>query len=799
MISVKVRKIIGDLKKYKSRFAIMIIALAVSLFAVAVIMTTTSILSREIEENYVNTEPAHATFEVSNMTKEVLEKIRLNKDVKIVEMRDMISMQILSGNGEWYGLRLFIIEDFENLKLSKIYSESGAWPPAKGEFLFERTVPEMLSVTTGDSLKVKTALGETYSLKLSGIIHDPSLSPAWQEKTGYSYATVETMEMLTGWGELHDLKVVFNGEELTQAEIKIKSLVISDYLISKGITVHEIMVPPPYRHPHQGQMESILSMLMIFGYLAIFLSAILAANMISALLAREIKQIGILKTIGADSTQILGIYFIITCLIGIISTIIGVLPGIAAGKALSSVICGLLNFEILSSTVYPWVYFVLFFSGLFIPLLICLFPLIKSSRITVKEAISDTGITSYQTKQGFSFNILKKLPSILQMAIRNVFRKKKRLVLSLLLLSAAGGMFMASKNVDLAWDKKVVKVFNTRDWDLELQLTKMEDSRKISNVLLSKEEISDLKSSQLFLVTPYTDDQVRISEVYPDGGHGIFTLRGIDVNDNPYIFNILKGEIFEGDGTDQIILNQNAVKEFPGVNIGDEIKFNVNGQIGSWKLQGITEEIGPNGAYVSSSEVLSLLSLTNSANSYFIKYNTSTLNSESQFVDKIQSELESSGFKVKSIIPESMFLLAIKDHLFIILYAILGMGIILVIVGILGLSSSMSTSVIERKGEIGVLKTIGGSNRSITGSLILEGLLIAVISIIFAVLISGILSLIIGYNLGMMTFSVPLSLYLSPEGIFIWITILLSGAILATLFPALSAVELTVSKALKYE
>lgn len=789
MVSTKTKKILGDFKVYKNRYILMTVALAVSLFAIATMLSAYSILIREISSNYMDTNPAHVTFEVDQVDSSLLKRIRDLEVVKNVEKRDAILLQVKSKDNKWYGLRTFVISDFNNMELSRMYGESGSWPPEQGSVLFERTVPDLLGLGTGDSAVIKTAMGEEKILQITGIVHDPSLSPAWQEKTGYAYITPETMGFLTGSTILQDLKIVFNGDKLSHMEIKEKSALMADFLKNEGVEVSEILVPPPYKHPHQGQMETILSLFIIFGFLAIVLSSILAANMVSSLMAREIRQIGILKTIGADSLQITGLYLSSILVISILSLFLGLFPGISAGRYFATIISSLLNFTVNSTSIPTWVYSVLIGSGLLLPLLICLVPIIKGSRITVRQAISDKGLNAVILKDKGG-KALSFLPSFLQMAFRNTYRKKYPLILSLLLLSTAGALFLSSKNVDLAWQRKLERSFESRNWDLELRLAKPVEQKQMEKILGSLDSVESFEAIQMKTVAPDSGNELKISETYPDGGHGVFYLKGIEEGSISFRFPIEDGQWLSGDSKG-IILNQKAKEEFAQVNVGGVISLIVDNKVLNWNLEGVVEEIGPATAYFNADSRLS--------NSFLIRYSNSESLNEELLLKTLEEQLERNDIRLLMIIPESLFRSAINDHIYIIIYALLAMGIILAIVGVLGLSSSISTSILERRSEFGILKTIGGSNGKIILIVLVEAMFISILSIAVAVILSLPLSALIGNILGTMAFSTALSLFISMEGLLIWIGLLFISTILAALFPAVSAIEMTVQETLAYE
>jgi putative ABC transport system permease protein len=127
------------------------------------------------------------------------------------------------------------------------------------------------------------------------------------------------------------------------------------------------------------------------------------------------------------------------------------------------------------------------------------------------------------------------------------------------------------------------------------------------------------------------------------------------------------------------------------------------------------------------------------------------------------------------------------------------MAVLIAVVGGLGLMGTMSMNVLERTREIGVLRAIGASNRSILGMILLEGMLIGGLS--WA--LGSALSLPIGAGLsavaGTAFVTIPMPLVVSPIGFVIWLAVALVLSAVASLLPAWRAVRLTIREILAYE
>ncbi|MBK7317957.1 hypothetical protein [Candidatus Villigracilis affinis] len=112
------------------------------------------------------------------------------------------------------------------------------------------------------------------------------------------------------------------------------------------------------------------------------------------------------------------------------------------------------------------------FTGILIPLLVALDPILKATRITVRRLSTITASalmrplhlqgTAGSAAFGFFDNTLI-------LALRNTFRRRGRLMPTLGLLSAAGAMFMTGINVRSGWQAALDQSAADRHYDLEIR------------------------------------------------------------------------------------------------------------------------------------------------------------------------------------------------------------------------------------------------------------------------------------------------------------------------------------------
>ncbi|MBI2331136.1 MAG: ABC transporter permease [Chloroflexi bacterium] len=360
MNSPRWKKLLRDLQAARGRMAMMVIAIAVSIFGVGMILSAYTILSREMSLNYLGTNPASAFIELDRVDDALVRAVSEREGISEAEATSWVVGRVEVNPNEWMPALLFVAPDFETSHVSTVAQEAGAYPPSQQTILVEREVLPMLGLEIGDAITIQTPNGAKQQIKISGTVHDPALAPAWQEQTVYGYITPA---MLTTLGEsetLHILKVVVSNEPRNITAIESTVSELAAWLKTQGYVVDEIRIPPPGseiripppgRHPHQSQMNSVLTLLLVFSVMALVLSAILTATMINALLAQQIRQIGIMKAIGARSVQITSLYLILIVVLGIAASLVGVPLGIAAGRGFAGIVAQLLNLKIYSDTV----------------------------------------------------------------------------------------------------------------------------------------------------------------------------------------------------------------------------------------------------------------------------------------------------------------------------------------------------------------------------------------------------------------------------------------------------------------
>ena len=130
---------------------------------------------------------------------------------------------------------------------------------------------------------------------------------------------------------------------------------------------------------------------------------------------------------------------------------------------------------------------------------------------------------------------------------------------------------------------------------------------------------------------------------------------------------------------------------------------------------------------------------------------------------------------------------------------LLVMVILAAVVGSIGLMSTMSANVVERRREIGVMRAIGAPSLAIVGIFVAEGTTVGVLSWLLSLPFSYPGARLFSDLIGQVILDMPLDFVYSAGGVGLWLGIVVVLSTLASVLPALQATRMSVRETLAYE
>ena len=480
------RKAIRDFWRERARTTLVVLAIALGISAFAAVLASYAILTRELDSDYLATNPASAVIRLDSVDDDLVNAILQNLEVSDAEPRKTIRGQIKTGSGQWRTLVMFVVHDYADIRVSKLVPQQGAWPPSTGEILIERDAFQVAKAKIGDAVTVKTANGVEQPLVISGSVHDVGQAQARMENIVYGYVNLATLVQLGEEPRFDQLNVLVAQNRFDENHIRRVVAGVEELIKSRGHKVRRIDIPKPGKHPHSDLTGALLLAMSSFGLFVLVLSGIIVINLLTAMMAAQVRQIGVMKAIGGTRRQIAGIYFGQALFLGIAAVIISLPLGIIGSRVLCRYMAVFLNFDINSFAIPVWVFLLVALVGIAAPLLAAAYPVWRGTATPVRIALSNYGVG--QTTFGASrfdraLTRIGSWSSSAGFSIRNSFRRRARLVLTLLTLAIAGVFFLSALNVRASMINTFDRMFAAKKVELTASLTSPDEIEKVEKSL----------------------------------------------------------------------------------------------------------------------------------------------------------------------------------------------------------------------------------------------------------------------------------------------------------------------------
>jgi putative ABC transport system permease protein len=761
-----------------------------------------TILSRDLATQYAATNEASATIFASNLDEQFIRSIRNMPDVADAQGRSVLVLRVPLGESR-SNMILNTIYDFNDVRIGKFEHEQGAREPGRREILIERSAMRLWNKQIGDLITVELGDGKTRDLRIAGTVFDVNAPPVQFANFGTGYITPDTLEWLGFPRNYSQMRIVVSENKTDRAHIQNIVDDIKDRVEDSGRTFFNgNIVQNPGRHYADEQIQSMLLILVVLGALSMFLSAFLVINTTTAIVSQQIKQIGIMKSIGARTGSITQLYLMMVAIFCVLSLLIAVPLGAWGAQWLTGFVAGLLNFNILTITPPVEVLALEVFVGLIVPLLASLVPVLTGARITVREAISFTGIGDGGNPEGGRIRLPSlplpalNLPRPLMLSIRNTFRRKGRLALTLGTLLLASAIFISVFSVRDSLNNTLSDSLKFWNYDIEVNLKSPHSEDRVINEML---QVPGVVKAEAWS----TDGARRVREDKTES-------RGISVIAPPADTDLLQPVMIQGrwlqpDDVNAIVVNSEVLADETDIKIGDTITLKFGTRKFPFTVVGVAQSTltgqvrNPRTIYINRDGYRRVLTTGRQVRNIVVVTEQHDGAYQSEVSKDIEARFRSANMPVDTTetLTERQEQITFQFNLLITFLII--MSALLAVVGGLGLTGTMSINVLERTREIGVMRAIGASDGAVRGIVIVEGMFIGALSWLAGVVLALPISKLLSDAVGMAFLRRTLNFEFSVTGVVLWLFIVVTVAAFASFFPAWRASRLTVREVLAYE
>lgn len=802
-MSVIWHKVWADLWKNKTRTTLVVLSIAVGVFAIGVTFGMVDQMLGVMDASHQAGMPAHISLDLTqNVDRDLADRLKHLNGVENIALGSQTGLRYkLHPNGDWEDGWLIMREDFAGQLYSLIPLQAGEWP-GHGRVGLERLSQQDLGLSIGDKVWFEQS-GRPRPHQINGVLWYREVGPPSFGAPVVFFADSAGMEAfgLPG-GEYNQLlvRVTPYSEELARqvtAEIK-------DRLSKENIGVAGVSYDDPEKHFGRPIVASISMVLQVLAAASLLGSVVLVFNTLMAVITQQTNQIGILKAIGGTQVQIARLYLSGVMVYGLLSLLIAMPLGAVSAYYLSKFLLNTVNIHYEQFQYSSQALALQTIAAIAVPLLAALWPILRGTAITVRQAIATYGLggdfgTSKldQLVEQISQRILS---SPYVMALGNLFRRKGRLLLTQTVLILAGVMFLAVNSLSTSIDQTLDNIFARNSYDLTLSF---KHDERIERLMAVANGHPAVKQAEVWLTHGAT--MLRQGQHLKEVGQGA-ELIGLPNGSTIFRPDIMVAGrwLHPADGRVIVISQDNARDNH--ILPGDTVTLDL-GELGDdeWQVVGIYQsalsdlgggEIDP--IYANRDAMWQATHQYNLGNQLYVGTYSHTEADTKAIANELAGLYESKKIDINDTKTIYQNRNDIDTQLGMVIIMLAVLAVLMALVGGIGLMGALSISVVERTREIGVMRAVGGRTLTILGMFVMEGLLQGVFSWLAAVPLSLALSQPLAAGLGAVLFSATLDYQYNFGAVLVWLTTVLVIATLASIIPARNATLISVRESLAY-
>ena len=842
------RKVAGDLRLYRLQIVVIVLVLMVGAAGVTAALNAQAVLKREIASNFAAAKSADIALWFDRVEPPLLAAVAggvgsqdaegtagtaFVRGVAAVDARRVVLTRVAAPDGTWLPMLLTVMRDFSAQQLDIVHLHNGAWPLDNGSIWVEQSAQSLLGLAdntdTGVPLRMRTLSGVIMELPLAGFVHDTAVAPSAQERMLYGYITPATATKL-GLSSTLDQLLVKMDYRTSAAEAKNFGEALQAALVKQGTPALRMEVLPA-GHPHADLMNAMLRVLGVLAGMAFVCSAALVSYVVAAWMRREVRVVGIMKTMGASSYQIGRQYLALVVPAVLVAMALGLPLGNLLGRLIVGYYAVSLNIDIASGSVPAALLWREIVLALCIPLIAMTLPILRASRMTAHNAMHDVGITALSGKNGFAsrhtgrfagwfmarfMTRFIRLPGHVcwTLAIRNTWRRPWRVMMILLGLTAGGALLLMTHNNYESFLRVIDTSLANQGHDIEVLMQHPVPAAQLEAVAHA---VPGVKIAEAWrrarvnlLPVGSTSAPSSSSRSSTTGAPPLDEIKDVALTGYPRNTQLFKLPFVQGraphqklsaDAPIEVVITRALQDAFPQLQVGYAVAVRFGKSDGrdekgmTVKIVGVVEEIAKPALYAEFAAFDALTGLGDSSALLRVKTNDDQIELVVKMLD--QALLDARMIPAQ-IISRTVVRDSLEEHFKVVGDVIRMVALAAALVGAIMLAATTILNIAERTREIGILRTLGATPRGIAALFLAEGASITLLSFILSVGMSIVLTLAILRVAERTMLHMAVPLHFSMQGL----AILCSGAIVVLLTVVLAvahALRKSIRETIAYE
>ena len=720
MLTASLRKSTTDLTRRRARTVLSVLTLALAVASVSFLAIPTLIdraMQQEVRDGRLG--DLWLALRPIELTDEQLGALGALPNVAAIEARASFDIRVLVGERR-APARVVGVRDFSRQGVDVVRVESGAYP-GPGEVLAD-VQDANVGVYDGRAGDTLSLLGEgavPSRYRVSGRGRSlPGGEVVQDENIIVLYVPMPTVAALggdKGYSELaFRLRDPSPGEASLTVEA-VRGLLATVPGFGGFADLPEVRAPGDW--PGKADTETFAKLLGVITLLALLSAVVLIANTTSTLVAEQTREIGVMRALGARRRQVALLYCRTTLLLGGL----GALAGIVLGSLLSNLLSGYFGATFwavdVGFGVDGNVLLASALIGLSAPSLAALPAIRRALRVDLREALDAGGpAPGGQSGVDAALRRVTFLPRVAQIGLRNIARRSRRSMATALIVALAVGNLLAVLAMAQAATESTRIAWGDHLEDVQLSTggrTPFDD--RAEDVIRSTPGVAEAE--------PVMKNTVEL-----DGSEAFIWA----VEQDPlFRHRITDGRWFdarEAEAGERVAVIERNIAQLKGVEVGESVRLATAGGVAEFRIVGIAKNQQEDGTalFVPLTTARALLGRPAGASAYWVKMDSSDEALVDRTASLLEDRLAALGYEVASEIRY----VAERDEVAAnrsLTTSIAVLGFVIVAISMVGLANAMTTNVLERTREIGVLRSIGARAVDVRRIFTTEGMALALV------------------------------------------------------------------------
>lgn len=798
-------KIWYDLWHRKSRTLLAVLSIAAGVFAVGAIFGMVNQMLAGMDAAHRAVIPSHINIILRNyVDADTVADLRMLDGVENIDPVNQITVRYKVDSEDDWELGTLVQRDYADQVYDLLVLTEGEWA-SEGRINIERLSGQYYGLDLGESV-VFNIDGEERSFELSGKIRHPFVQPPLFGGQSHFFTDAAGLEEF-GIPEGFYGQLLVRVDDYSLERSKEIAADIRSELGRRGAAVAVTLYQDPDEHWGRMFVEGINAVMQVMAIVALLLSVILVFNTMTALITQQIDQIGIIKSVGGRSWNIIFVYLAQVLVLGLLALLIALPAAAVFAFLMSQWFLNLFNIDYQTFVISNHAVALQVAAALIAPLLAALPPILRGARMTVREAIATYGLGGDYGRNWIDRQIEKFaslfMSSLFAVSLGNMFRRKGRLLLTIFSLVIAGVMFLMIMTLISSTNLTLDNEQARRGYDIRIGFTREQAAETVLPLLRAEADVTDVE-----LWYSRNATLLREGERLEDSAGLGVQLIGIPADSGMYRPVIISGRWLEAGDEDDVIVITQETADKNNLRVGDTVGLDL-GDLGEseWEVVGTYRVVYGGGfavepIYAPIQAVSDVAGLEAQGTQVLVRAeNAATLEAATALAERLNDRLEAEDIGIDFY--TSLVTLEERDYVnnqfASVISTLLGLAMIAATVGAIGLAGALAISVVERTREIGVMRATGAKSSMISNLYLMEGALHGLLSWIITVPLAYLLSQPLARLLGQRMLELDLDYAFNVPAVLIWLAVVMVFSISASIWPTRMAARVRVRENLAYQ